>query len=302
MTFDPTALCGWSDVAERHVMAATMPTFSQAAPRLMAGAAGAGDADLLLYLAMKETIGSYFNYVAQTIGDCESHGHGHGNDLLQCVEYILAGGAKGGLKQDEIETSTEFLYGAGREAGNMLGWQDGAYGSAMVKAMTEIGMIPRSMTGPYSGKKAKDWGYRGCPSDLKEKAAKWKLGGKALVQNTDELKAAFLNGYPVSVSSGQGFSMVRDQDGFCHAQGSWPHCMLLCGMRFGSRPGVLIMNSWGMEAPSGPLALDQPTNTFWAEMSVVNRMLAQQDSWALSKSPFFVERPLPSNWTYSRAA
>lgn len=286
---------GWIDHPGRHALAAELPTLAQTG--LLAS--GFGDTrDILLYRAWKDCLGAYIPYVRQAIGDCVSHGHGHGNDLLLCVEAALQG-----LKftREEVETDTEALYGMGREAGNMLGWQDGCYGSAMVKAMTTMGMVPRKEVGPYDGQRAKQWGRTGAPDDIKQKASEWKLGAAALVKTWDELAAALGNGYPVTVCSDQGFTMTRDADGFCQARGSWGHCMLICGIRT-DKPGALIFQSWGPNVPDGPLALDQPDNSFWAERRVVERMLSLGDSWALSKSPYFVERPLPSHWSYDGAA
>jgi hypothetical protein len=291
------ALCGWRDVPERHEVAAAFPTFAQAAPQLVA--APAPGTDILLYRAWNDALGVYVPYPRQEIGDCVSFGHAHGNDLLLCVEAALQGLK---FKLEEIETDTEALYGMAREAGNMLGWQDGCYGSAAVKAMTTMGVVPRSVVGPYSGKRAKDWGYKGAPADVKEKAARWKLGNAALVKTWDELVAAMSNGYPVTICTGMGFTMHRDEHGFCTPSGRWGHCMLLCGVRFGSRPGACVFQSWGPNVPSGPLDLDQPDNSFWVDRAPLERILGEKDSWALSKSPFFVERPLPSAWTYDRAA
>ncbi len=288
---------GWLDVPERHVVAASLPTFAQVGAPLIQ--AGAPDADILLYRAFKDVVGDYIPYPRQEIGDCVSFGHAHGNDLLQCVEAAIQG-----LKftREELETDTEALYGMAREVGGMLGGQDGCYGSAAVKAMTTLGMVPRSAVAPYSGKRAKDWGYHGAPAEIKAKAAKWKLGNAALVKTWDELVAAMSNGYPVTICTGMGFTMHRDDHGFCTPSGSWGHCMLLCGLRHGSRPGACVFQSWGVNVPDGPRDLDQPDNTFWVDRGPIERILGEGDSWALSKSPFFVERPLPSRWKYSRAA
>lgn len=292
MTFDPTHLCGFVDHPRRHEIAASLgPPLAERAPHLM-GDYGA-DEDVLLYKAWRDVNGGqYFPYPAQTIGDCESHGNGHGHDLLQAVEISL-----GNSDAKWKETDTEALYAVGREAGDMLGNQDGCYGSAMVKGMTTMGLLPREMIGPYSGQRAKEWGRTGLPSDLKTKAAAFKLGAAAMVRGWDELVAAFRALSPVPVSSNQGFTMTRDSDGFCRAQGSWPHCMLICGIRFGSRPGACIMQSWGMNVPDGPLSLDQPPNSFWVDRDTVDRMLSMQDSFALSKSAVFERRPVPASWT-----
>lgn len=295
-TFNPSNLCGWLDVPERHAVAATLPSLAQAGP----GLHGAGPSgDVLLYKAWKDATGAYWPYVAQTIGDCVSHGHGHGYDLLQCVEYILDGGEPGGLPRTETETDTEALYGMAREAGNMLGWQDGCYGSAAVKAMTTMGVVPRSVVGPYDGQRAKRWGHDGTPAEIKSKAPQWKLGSAALVRSWEELIGALANGYPVTICTGMGFTMRRDEQGFCVRQGRWGHCMLVCGVRQDSRPGACILQSWGPNVPSGPTTLGQPDNSFWIDRANVEAILGEGDSWALAKGPLFAPRPVPARWSYA---
>jgi hypothetical protein len=68
------------------------------------------------------------------------------------------------------------------------------------------------------------------------------------------------------------------------------------------REGACIGQSWGPNTPDGPTSLGQPSFSFWAERSTIERMLGQGDSWAISKSPDFAPRPLPKSWKYSSAA
>jgi hypothetical protein len=237
-------------------------------------------------------------YPAQQIGDCVSFGHGHANDLVQCIEIAL------GEPADYRETDTEFLYAASREVAGILSEADGSYGSAAVKAMLTLGMVSREMLGAegaYSGERAAAWGRTGAPADIKAEAAPFKLGAAALVSSWDELSAALAHGYPVTVCTKQGFTLERDAQGFCQAQGTWGHCMLIAAVRF-DRPGACILQSWGPETPSGPLDLDQPTFSFWADRKVVERMLDEGDSWAISRAPEFVRRALPGHWAYHQAA
>lgn len=291
-------LCGWLGSDETQQMfAAQMPTFAQAAPHLME--AGSSTDPVLLYKAWRDVLGKDPAYPAQQIGDCTSFGHGHANDLLQCIEIGLG---------DPIafqETDTEVLYGCSREVAGLLGQRgDGSYGSATVKAMSTIGMVSRTMLGSdgtYSGQRAKQYGTKGVPASIKTEAAAFKLGGSANVSTWDELVAALRNGYPVTICTGQGFTLTRDADGFCKARGRWGHCMMIGGVRF-DRPGACIIQSWGPKMPSGPLALDQPTFSFWADQSVIERILGEGDSWALSKSPGFEQRSTPDHWNWHDVA
>lgn len=298
---------GWHPDGGHKVMAASMPKFRVAAQGLM-GSRDAGDKrPILLYKAYTDLFRAYPPYPAQQIGDCVSFGHAHANDLLQCIEWILSHPrSKPPSPADIQETDTEFLYGAAREVGGMLGRQDGCYGSAAVKAMTEIGVLSRRQLGEdgaYSGHRAKQWGLTGPPKDLVEKAAKYKLGAAAQVTSWDELVAALHNGFPVTICTGQGFTLTRDSQGFCRARGSWGHCMFITGVRF-DREGACVVQSWGPVQPTGPTALDQPSYSFWVDREIIERILAEGDSWALSKAPNFGQgeaaaarrRRLPESW------
>jgi hypothetical protein len=290
-------LYGWRGVDDlQRSFASQFPTLAQSAPDLVGGLASTEP--VLLFKAWRDVLGKDPAYPAQQIGDCVSFGHGHGNDLLQCIEIGL------GAPVVYQETDTEFIYGTSREVAGILGRQDGSYGAAAVKAMTTVGMVSRAMLGSdgsYSGQRAKAWGLSGASASIKQEAGAFKLGSAAQVSTWDELVAALRNGYPVTICTAQGFNLERDTDGFCRARGRWGHCMFIAGVRF-DRPGACIIQSWGPDTPSGPRALDQPSFSFWADRSVVERILGEGDSWALSKSPAFEKRELPPAWKYHDAA
>jgi hypothetical protein len=288
-------LGGWLGIDETQIgLAESFPTLAGAAPHLLSESMAAPQSKpILLYRAWNDVLGKQPDYPAQQIGDCVSFGHGHANDLRQCVEIAL------GEATEYRETDTEFIYGTSREAGGMLGRGDGSYGSAAVKAMTTMGVASREMlgsAGAYSGSRARSWGRTGVPAELKSKAAPFKLGSAVKVTTWDELVASLRNGSPVTICSNQGFTLRRDNDGFCSASGSWAHCMFISGVRF-DRPGACICQSWGADTPSGPTALGQPSFSFWADRRVIERILAAGDSWALSGSPDFAKkRVLPGGW------
>jgi hypothetical protein len=294
--FEYRHLCGWRGIdATQRAFARQFATLHRLAPHLFGHEEPTQP--VLLYKAFQEVIGHDPDYPAQEIGDCVSFGHSHGNDLSQCIEIAL------GEDAEFQQTDTEFLYGVAREVANMLGPDDGCYGSAAVKAMTTIGMVSRPMLGSdgaYSGRRAKSWGMNGAPQELKDAAGEYKLGAAAAVTTWDELVAAMQSGYPVTICTGQGFTMTRDEQGFCSPSGTWGHCMCIGGLRF-DRPGACILQSWGRMKPSGPTDLDQPDWSFWVDRNTISRILAEGDSWALSKSPAFKKRDLP-RWSYDIAA
>ena len=288
---------GWLGTDEiQRSFAEWRPTLSRAAPALVGDEGDGGP--ILLYKAFRDVLGAYPAYPEQAIGDCVGHGHGHGLDMLQCVEIAL------GAAMSFRESSTEFIYGISREVAGILGGRDGSYGSAAVSAMSTIGVASRETLGcegPYDGERARLWGRDGVPAEIKARAAGMRIGSAARGTTWAELLAAMKNGYPVTVCSTQGFAMERDAEGFCAPEGSWGHCMLIGGLR-ADRPGACILQSWGPEEPTGPLALDQPSYSFWADKSVIEGMLAQGDSWALAGAPRFAARALPEHWSYHQAA
>jgi hypothetical protein len=176
-------------------------------------------------------------------------------------------------------------------------YEDGAVGAWAAKAVTLIGTVAQDVVGPYSDRLAKDWGARGVPDAVKQKAAKHKVKTSSLVRTYAELEDALANGYPVPVCSNQGFTLRRDAQGFCRPEGTWLHCMLICGVRT-DRPGACILQSWGMDVPSGPLDLDQPPNSFFADRAVIESMLAMRDSWALSRFDGYKRQDLPARWSW----
>ena len=259
------------------------------------GITGSGtDQTTLLYKAWKDVNGDYVPYVAQAIGDCVSFGHGHGVDLLECVRISI-----GKLPEQFKQTATEAVYGMARVdiGGERGSTQDGAVGAWAAKAISTIGTVDRDIVGPYSGRRAKDWGANGVPDNVESQAANHKVKTVSLVGTYAELEDALANGYPVTVCSNQGFTLTRDRQGFCSPEGSWGHCMLLVGTRT-DRPGACIFQSWGPTTPSGPLDLDQPPNSFWADRDVVESMLAMGDSWSLSGFDGYPSQVLPEHWTY----
>jgi len=290
MNHDPTIhLTGWIDDPARVPLAATFaPPLARVAPRLIGA-----DENVYLYKAWKEALGDYPPYVAQQIGDCTSFGSGHAVDLLQCVEIVI-----GDQPLIYHETCTEFIYGCGREIAGMLGGGDGCYGTAVAKALVDVGAIPRTLIGAYEGRRAKEWGARGVPPELKTTASDFKVGSAAMLTTLDELDAALANGYPSAGGFSQGFTMRRDQHGCCQQSGRWGHEQCCIGRRRrNGRREYLLGQSWGPNVPDGPLTDDQPDFSFWIDETAMASILSQRDFLAFSKFPGFERRPLPASWT-----
>lgn len=288
---DPSTYAGWLGNDENNQrIAASLPQVATADFLL----ATEPTQPILLYKAWTDVLGKQPDYPAQQIGDCVSFGHAHANDLLQCVEIAF------GEPSEFRETDTEFIYGESRKVGHILGIFDGSYGSAAAKAMTTVGNVSREMLGgegSYSGSRAKSWGRTGPPSSVEALAAPFKLGAVAKITTREAAISCLWNGSPFTICSNQGFTMTRDSTGACRASGHWGHCMFVCAWR-PNPEGFLICQSWGPTTPGGPLVMDQPTFSFWCDpQTMVRNILGAGDSWGLFRSPDFVKRPIPTDWT-----
>lgn len=62
------------------------------------------------------------------------------------------------------------------------------------------------------------------------------------------------------------------------------------------RPGLLCLNSWPYSWVSGPTRHDMPPGSFWVDVSTVNRMLGQGDSFVFSDRAGFPKKKLKLNW------
>jgi hypothetical protein len=105
-----------------------------------------------------------------------------------------------------------------------------------------------------------------------------------MVTSWQQAKKALVQGYGISICSGQGFSMRRGANGIAEAKGSWAHCMCLCGfVTIDGKEYGRIDNSWGPNAHTGPVGPGNPgPEGFYAASSVIDRMLKEKDSFAFS--------------------
>lgn len=279
--------------------------FSDAAPDAMENAE---PVDTFLYRAMdaasRERYGRPFAPERQGIGDCVSWGAAHAVYCAEAIEWQL-----GNRSEPPIFPSTEALYGGSRVEARgkdgsgsrpVGGWSDGSTGYGAAKWLRDFGVVYREQyegydLRDYSADRAKQYGAYGCGGKddggkLDGIAKKTPCRHVVAVKTWDELVAAITSGYPVTIASSQGFNKTRDADGFCRAQGTWMHQMCIVGIRFkkmgGGRVGALILNSWGNYCGGPKWPDDQPDGSFWAEKSVVERILAQGDSWAIAEVAF----------------
>lgn len=288
------------DETAAFVASLPTPTIADADPNLFRGDKVDTFLYRSLYKAYKVKLNKEFVVGSQGIGDCVSWSWAHCADIHSAVLWDI--GAIGDWKP----AATEAIYGGSRvEARGVSrgGYSDGSYGGAAAKWVKEFGVVFREKYTDhdltiYSATRAKAWGNFGCGGaddngKLDAIAKEHPIKDVTLVRSFDEAAAAIQSGYPVSVCSGQGFNSVRDSDGFCKPQGSWSHAMAFISVRFGNRPGLLCLNSWGPKASSGPKYPDDaPDGAFWVDADVATRMLKGGDSFAVSGFEGFPYRDL----------
>jgi hypothetical protein len=278
--------------------------FSQAAPEAMAKAQ---HIDTFLYRAMAKAhqarYGKPWVCERQGIGDCVAWGAMHAVWCSEAISWDL-----GQMAEPPMIPSTEAIYGGSRvEARNKPegsgGWSDGSYGGAAARWLRDWGVVYRQpfpdlgydLT-TYSAERAKQWGNWGAGGQgdkgrLDTIAKKHPARHVVAVKDWQELVAAVTAGFPVTIASNVGFASRTDEVGALQAQGQWMHQMCIVAVRFADKspPGVkpmdaaLILNSWGTKwiSYAGKYPADQPDGSFWATREVVERILRQNDSYAI---------------------
>jgi hypothetical protein len=284
--------------------------FSQAAPEAMEKVQ---EVDTFLWRAMDKAsrarYGKPFVVGKQGIGDCVSWGAMHAVFCSESIDWDL-----GRLPDPPLMPSSEAIYGGSRVEARgkpgdgsspVGGWSDGSFGGAAAKWLRDWGAVYRQpypelgidLT-TYSPERARQWGAYGCGGQgdngrLDAVAKRHPCKHVVAVRAWDELAAAITAGFPVTIASSQGFTTtaLASPAGVCEASGTWMHQMCIIGIRFAKNSphdpsaidAALILNSWGPSYITyhGKFPADQPEGSFWARRSVVEKILAQGDSWAV---------------------
>jgi hypothetical protein len=267
-----------------------------------AGKAVMGDGDAFLWRAVQKhtrlPAGKYPNVNQKNVGCCVGTGWKHCADVVQAT--AIAGGAQFEWKP----ICAEAIYGGSRvEVGGGRISGDGSLGAWAAKWSRERGgLLPMEKIGAhdltvFDPLRARDWGRRGVPDELEPFAKTHPVKGCALVTSWTDVKRSVQQGYPVAVCSDQGFRMERDATGRARPQGVWPHCLALVAVRSGPNEGAFLLNSWGDQAHTGPVwPPDMPVAGFWADASVIDRMVRQGDSFALADVAGFPARKPKPDW------
>jgi hypothetical protein len=291
------------DGAKRFAAALPKPTFAAAAPEAMAKAT---PRDVFLWRAMdsahRARYGKPFQCSNQKdVGSCVSHGAAHAVYASECVAW-----ASGERSEIPFLAHQGAIYGGSRvEARGQPGdgarpyggYSDGSTGYHAAKWLREWGVIykrqyPSTDCTVSNPDIEREYGAYGCGGKgdqgrLDAEAKKVPCLHVAQVKTWAELVAAITSGHPVTIASNQGFSKSLDDQSFDRPSGVWMHQMAVIGLRV-DREGAAVINSWGnyLRYSSPRYPHDLPDGVFWVDRSVMERILAQGDSWAISEVAF----------------
>jgi hypothetical protein len=284
-------ICGWIPAPDDVAWTLSRmlnPRFQDAAPHLME--TWDKKSNIRLWDATLKVNGRHLKANSQGIGDCISHSFGRGCDYLQCNQ-IVTGRDDYEYIDGISECMTEVLYGAAREEGKYLNNRDGAAGIWAINALRKYGYIPRNGK-PYDASLAKQYGLKGIPAEYKVQGQVHLLEDFAAIKTLDELDNALYHRYSVPICSNQGFKLVRNPYGICAPEGTWGHCLLICGLLLiNGKKNYTILQSWGEKMPSGPLIENMPPNSFNGEDEVVEGMIRSGEAYALAAEKGFPSHP-----------
>ena len=254
---------------------------------------------MMLFEIAKKILSQYPDTGTQLIGNCVSWGSNkHALEYLQLMQIAM-----GSLEEYKYIYSP-YGYGCGRVfiGGNRI-WGDGSIGAWQAQANTKYGSVPVDLDNlpKYSTNVAKDFGRS--ESTLNKWTGFGKLhliNGSAKVTTWDQLVDSIDNLYPVAVCSNVGFSMQQYSDGFHRYEDTWNHCMLIIGVDPEYKdPYACILNSWG---DAHGKVIDFTTKQEWPKGTLrvrkkdIERMLAQDDSFAYSGYSGFPSQELPDDF------
>lgn len=254
----------------------------------------------MLWEIRRKLLGKDTPRLAQLIGDCTSFAAKNCMETLQAVEIVINRDL-----EEWKEIFSCYVYGCGRKyilGGRISG--DGSTGSATAGALIKYGCLSVDVPNcpSYSAKISREWGRNGPPQEFIEIGKKHLVKSATKITTWEQLVTALKNGFVCNVCSNQGFTMkaVDGEFGWNEARGSWAHSMAILGIVNGVNgveDHVCIENSWGSQAHS-PLKdlvhrnVDWPLCTLRVRRKVVEKMLAQNDTYAYSSFDGFPKRQI----------
>ena len=289
--------------SEAFVSTLPHPTLASAAP----GFTTDEKREVMLYPALLQCLPGWRRGSQGSVGSCVGWAASLATDFVAACDVIHRQEPEV-VRARTIEAS---LYGFSRvesrgQRSNNGG--DGSTGFHAAKAISDFGALHYGID--YGGtvirednkqQRDRDWGRNGVPNELEPFAKLRRCSETTLAINFEQAASAIQHGFCCMVCSGQGFSMARDEDGFCRPGGVWWHAMVFAGVRWGKRPGLLCFNSWGDSNTVGkhyPETMPQAVRncSFWVDAATCTKMLSGRDSYIYAGYSGFQPTQLP-DWT-----
>jgi len=273
------------------------PIFENAAPDLITRFSN--DTAVFYWESEEKVLGRVLKSWNQgSVGSCVGFGYG------RAVQDVLLNEIASGEPEvfPGAEVCPEVIYGGSRfeiGGGQMSG--DGSHGVWAAKWVKDWGLVIRGVYGTldlrsYVESTCRSLGRSGIPSTVEAVAKSHPIREVAQLTTKEGLWAALGAGKGVPVCSSQGFTRVRDADGFCRLNGTWNHCMCYRGRFVHPARGrcVIEQNSWGdyLERGGNPpvhyVSSDGsvrtfvlPEGCFCVELDTASRSLAYGDTFVL---------------------
>jgi hypothetical protein len=259
--------------------------------------------------AVLKALGKHMPAHNQPRGTCGGRAGARSLELLQCV--LIASG----VRAEFHYVSHAAIYMFARMKYDMANGSpsdennDGVAGGSVPEILGEVGVIHRdesedkSMAGQGSDDVACTWGAGKIDpaklSAIKEMARDNIVTAKVRLRSAQECADLLASGGIICQSDMQGYSMKRDAEGVCRAQGEWAHYQVRSGVRVtpSGRKVFQYDQSWGDDTPQGPPLPGCPGNVFGVEWSVQDRLcrtgevdgILGFDLWKLENNDFDLE-------------
>lgn len=231
-------------------------------------------------------------------GSCCGFGWTNAMHITSACEIVK------GDKEKWMMLSPSYNYGGGRfyiggkgKSSPFRG--DGSNAVWSAKFANQFGAVSRDQAGPYSEAQALEWGAKGPPKAMLDLGKDHCVKGISQVNNVDAACAALAAGYGVQIASNAGFTQKRDNDGFCVRSGVWQHSMAFIGYRGlnTKKPGMLVCNSWGANAASGPMPDMPHGGCFYISFRDAAYILESGDCWIYSSFDGFKTAGPAMDWS-----
>ena len=247
----------------------------------------------LLYKVVNKAAGYEFFPWDQKTGSCVGQGALAVMATLQAVETITQ-------RQTFEEWRLPFIlynYGQSRKRGGLNGEGEGSFGSSMAESLNEDGCPPLDPSHPqpihqqdgswtFGAKAEMEWSNGNKPPvDLHESASKFKVKSTSKLKNSEEVKQALSNGYPVTIASSWfGFSDLKVKPSGTPAvqlasrNQSWGHQQSCLGFTTHPEFGLifLIQNSWGNAHGTPPGNFGEPKGSYWIKAKDMDRICLEE--------------------------